>query len=89
MSPLAIQLTVPSFEPNKWIQLEKTGNREDAGQTVIPLLDGVPVEVKPALPLSGVNLFHKSAERYGGLISFQILVIDRSEYMKLTNDTEL
>ncbi|XP_063991914.1 uncharacterized protein LOC135170228 [Diachasmimorpha longicaudata] len=89
MSPLGVQLTKPEFKSNKWIQLERTGDRVDAGQTVIPLLDGLPVTMQQPLPLSGINFFHKTAERYGGFLSFQTLMINRTEYMKFDTAPEV
>ncbi|XP_015120640.1 uncharacterized protein LOC107043599 [Diachasma alloeum] len=80
-NPLETPPTIPIFEPNRWVQLEKTSLEKDAGQTVVPLLDGLKISARPPVPLTGIDFFLKSAEGYGGFISFRITSLNRTEYM--------
>lgn len=84
-NPFELLTTTPDFTPNKYIRLEKTDLGNDAGQTTVPVLDALEVSAKPAIPLVGVNLFHKRADGFGGYLSMQIETVDRSAYIELAD----
>jgi hypothetical protein len=49
-----------------------TSFHKDASQTTIPFIDMQPMFAKEPVPLSGVSLYYKTSEGYGGFIGLKI-----------------
>ncbi|XP_063985982.1 uncharacterized protein LOC135167061 [Diachasmimorpha longicaudata] len=78
----SIYTKIPHTEitSEKWLQLDVSEWLYDAGQSTLPLFDGVAVETDLPVPLSGVGLVHKGAQAYAGYISLKLYSL---QYFKL------
>ncbi|KAK0161272.1 hypothetical protein PV327_009759 [Microctonus hyperodae] len=62
----------PDPNSNKFIQLQHSSIKKDAGFHTVPFFDAQPVEVSPEFPLGGIGLFHRGRNGFGGYIAPRI-----------------
>ncbi|KAK0175259.1 hypothetical protein PV327_009022 [Microctonus hyperodae] len=67
--PTLAQNYQSDLDSNKFIQFQHSSIKKDAGYHTVPFFDANPVEVFPGFPLSGVGLFHRGLEGFGGYIA--------------------
>ncbi|KAK0072020.1 hypothetical protein PV326_000541, partial [Microctonus aethiopoides] len=56
-------------ESNKCIQFQHSSIKKDAGFHTVPFFDAQSVETIPEFPLSGIGLFHRGLDGFGGYIA--------------------
>ncbi|XP_066151754.1 uncharacterized protein [Euwallacea fornicatus] len=66
----------PHNNINKLIQFTHSDFGKDAAQNTIPFLDVQEVAAEPAVPLSGVGIYYKGNEGYGGFVAPRIQTYD-------------
>ncbi|KAK0168269.1 hypothetical protein PV327_002093 [Microctonus hyperodae] len=59
----------PDLDSNKFIKFQHSLIKKGGGYHTIPYFDAQPVEVTPEFPLSGIGLFYRKDDRFGGSIS--------------------
>lgn len=73
--------SIPTFEPNKYIDFQPTDMDKDAGQTTVPFIDDQIVEPRKPTLLSGVGLYYKGQPGFGGFIAPRIFTFDMGPYI--------
>ncbi|KAK0175235.1 hypothetical protein PV327_009001 [Microctonus hyperodae] len=63
----------PDPQSNKFIQFQHTSIKKDAGFHTVPYFDGQSVETQMKFPLSGVGLFHRERDGFGGYIAPRLI----------------
>lgn len=64
--------SVRTSKTNQYVEFTHTDMDKDVGQTTVPFLDAQDVISIPAVPLSGVGLYHKGQPGYGGFVGLEI-----------------
>ncbi|KAK0082464.1 hypothetical protein PV325_010347 [Microctonus aethiopoides] len=59
----------PDPNSNKFIQLQHSSIKKDAGFHTVPFFDAQPVYTSPEFPLGGIGLFHRGRKGFGGYIA--------------------
>jgi len=78
--------TVPSIpypSDNQYIEFTSTGLDQDAAQTTVPYIDIQEVVSEPMVPLSGIGVYYKSRDGYGGFLAPQIITYDFTPYVQV------
>lgn len=63
-----------------FIEFTHSGLEADAAQSTIPYLDAQDVETVPAMPLTGVGLYHKAAAGTGGFVGPRVFTYDLTQH---------
>lgn len=63
------------------IQFTHSSKIQDAAQTTLPFFDIQGVESYSPVPLSGVGVYHKGFQNYGGFIAPRIFTHDYTTYI--------
>lgn len=71
----------PSPETYDVVEFTHSDKRDDASQTTLPFLDIQNVESHSPCSLSGVGLYHKGFNGFGGYVAPKIFVSDFSHYV--------
>ncbi|KAK0083989.1 hypothetical protein PV326_006451, partial [Microctonus aethiopoides] len=71
-------------ETHKSIKFSHTDIRKDAGRHTVPYFDTQPVDTQPSFPLTGIGLFYRGKEGFGGYIAPRIFTIDVHTQIKST-----
>lgn len=61
---------------NKFIQFRPTDIKKDLAQLTIPYIESVPLEASEPRPLSGVGLYYKGEDGFGGFIAIKLIGYD-------------
>ncbi|KAK0072907.1 hypothetical protein PV326_014005, partial [Microctonus aethiopoides] len=69
-------------ETHKSIKFQHTDIHKDAGQNTVPFFDAQPVDTQPPFPLSGIGLFHRHKDGFGGYIAPRIFTAEVSRNIK-------
>ncbi|XP_026834185.1 uncharacterized protein LOC6543280 [Drosophila erecta] len=77
------ELSIPYPSDNQYIEFTNTGFVEDAAQTTVPFIDIQDVVSEPAVPLSGIGIYYKGLEGYGGFLAPRITTYDFTPYVHL------
>ncbi|XP_055324703.1 uncharacterized protein LOC129579086 [Sitodiplosis mosellana] len=62
---------------NKFIRFRSTDIKKDLSQLTIPFFESVPLEASEPRPLSGVGLYYKGENGFGGYIAVKLISYDR------------
>lgn len=73
--------SIPSPASYDVVEFTHSDKRDDASQTTLPFLDTQNVVSQSATPLSGVGLYHKGFDGYGGFVAPKIFTLDLSEHI--------
>ncbi|KAJ6637237.1 hypothetical protein Bhyg_09967 [Pseudolycoriella hygida] len=74
--------SIPDITPNRYIEFQPTDIEKDAAQTTVPFIDTEIVEpIRPTI-LSGVGLYYKGQNGYGGFIAPKIVTYDFAPHIK-------
>ncbi|CAH2006796.1 unnamed protein product [Acanthoscelides obtectus] len=73
----------PNFDPQRYIDFDRTDLAKDAGQTTIPYFDIQPVFNVPAVPLTGAGVFYKGRKGYGGFVAPKITTYNYANHFNL------
>jgi len=68
--------SIPYPSDNQYIEFTNTGFDQDAAQTTVPYIDIQEVVSEPMVPLSGIGVYYKSRDGYGGFLAPQIITYD-------------
>ncbi|CAB0038974.1 unnamed protein product [Trichogramma brassicae] len=60
----------------QYLNLTTSSMKNDAGQSVVPFIDVVPVVPKQLIPLSGFGLIHKGGRKTSGYLALKLLGYD-------------
>ncbi|KAM7350446.1 uncharacterized protein ACRADG_009033 isoform 2-T2 [Cochliomyia hominivorax] len=74
----------PDSSDNQYLKFSPTSYKEDVGQTTVPFIDIQDVVSIPAVPLSGIGLYHKGKMGYGGFIAPKIMTYDFAPHIHIT-----
>lgn len=55
---------------------------KDAAQNTVPFIDIQDVVSNPPVPLSGVGLYHKGQDQYGGFLAPKVITYDFSPHIQ-------
>lgn len=59
-------LSIPYPSDNQFIEFTNTGFVQDAAQRTVPFIDIQDVVSDPPVPLSGIGIYYKGQDGYGG-----------------------
>lgn len=59
----------------------------DAAQTTVPFLDAQIVAPHPAVPLSGVGIYHKGQKWFGGFIGLKVFTYNYGDHIEQSFDS--
>ena len=76
--------SVPLSKSNQFIKLQASDYGKDASQTTVPFFDAQPCISSTPSPLSGVGLFLKGQDKYGGFITPKIFTYDLVWHIKIS-----
>ncbi|KAK0082488.1 hypothetical protein PV326_007156, partial [Microctonus aethiopoides] len=74
--PTRCQIYDYDKETHKSIKFQHTDRHKDAGQNTVPFFDAQPVDTQPPFPLSGIGLFHRHKDGFGGYIAPRIFTAE-------------
>lgn len=59
---------------------------KDAAQSTVPFIDTQEVTSNPPVPLSGVGIYHKGRQGYGGFLAPKIMTYDFTPHVRVPQD---
>ncbi|CAD7090027.1 unnamed protein product [Hermetia illucens] len=74
--------SVPKSSHNQYIHFVNTDMDKDAAQNTVPFIDIQDVVSNPPVPLSGVGLYHKGQDQYGGFLAPKVITYDFSPHIQ-------
>lgn len=77
------------LESNKFIQFQHSSIKKDAGYHTVPFFDAQSVETIPEFPLSGIGLFHRGLDGFGGYIVPRLHTYNVSRVIEASFDDKL
>lgn len=83
MSTKTLVKSLPDSNHNQYIDFVNTNMDKDAAQTTVPFIDTQDVMSNPAVPLSGIGIYHKGRNGYGGFLAPKIITYDFSPHVKM------
>ncbi|XP_041566382.1 uncharacterized protein LOC108147772 isoform X2 [Drosophila elegans] len=75
--------STPYRSNNLFIEFTNSGFKQDAGQTTLPFIDIQEVISNPAVPLSGMGLYYKGQNGFGGFLAPKLITYDFTSYVQL------
>lgn len=66
--------SMPNFQPNTYVRFGPTHKKVDISQRTVPFIESLKVEANAPVPLSGVGLYYKGQNGYGGFIAPKIVL---------------
>jgi len=75
--------SIPYPSDNQYIEFTNTGFDQDAAQTTVPYIDIQEVVSEPMVPLSGIGVYYKSRDGYGGFLAPKIITYDFTPYVQV------
>ncbi|XP_050531458.1 uncharacterized protein LOC126900066 isoform X2 [Daktulosphaira vitifoliae] len=73
--------SVPDMTAHKYVKFTHSSITRDVAQTTLPFIDKQTVEPFPAIPLSGVGIYFKGIENYGGFIGANVFTYNFSTHI--------
>lgn len=84
--PRATDFSVQNVEVDKFVEFQPSGIKQDVAQTTIPFIDSQIVEsFDQQAPLSGIGIYFKKANGFGGFIAPKIITYDMAPHMGKSN----
>lgn len=76
-------LSIPYPSDNQFIEFTNTGFVQDAAQRTVPFIDIQDVVSDPPVPLSGIGIYYKGQDGYGGFLAPRIITYDFTSYVQI------
>lgn len=70
-------------ENNQYVDFTNSGLDQDAAQTTVPFIDIQEVISSPPVPLSGIGVYYKGSEGYGGYLAPKLITYDYWPHVEL------
>ena len=74
--------SIPLSWSNQFVRLQASDYEKDAAQTTVPFFDAQPCTSSSPTPLSGIGLFLKGQNLYGGFITPKIFTYDLGPHIQ-------
>lgn len=71
----------PTSTNGMYVEFTHSDLEKDVGQSTVPYLDTQDVTSEPLAPLSGVGLYHKGQDGYGGYVAPKIITYDYAKHI--------
>ncbi|EDW87293.2 uncharacterized protein LOC6526462 [Drosophila yakuba] len=75
--------SIPYPSDNQYIEFTNTGFVQDAAQSTVPFIDIQDVVTEPAVPLSGIGIYYKGRDGYGGFLAPRLTTYDFTQYVQV------
>ncbi|KAL5276193.1 hypothetical protein ACFFRR_001797 [Megaselia abdita] len=75
--------SLPTSRHNQFIKFTYTDMDKDAAQTTVPFIDIQEVTSKPPVPLSGVGIYHKGRDGFGGFLAPKLITYDFTSHVSV------
>ncbi|KAH8351924.1 hypothetical protein KR084_000635, partial [Drosophila pseudotakahashii] len=75
--------SIPFPSDNQYIEFTNSGFEQDAGQSTVPYIDIQDVVSDPVVPLSGIGIYYKGRDGYGGFLAPKIITYDFTPHVQL------
>ncbi|XP_041675251.1 uncharacterized protein LOC108111250 [Drosophila eugracilis] len=75
--------SIPFSGDNQFIEFTNTGFEQDAAQSTVPFIDIQDVVSDPPVPLSGIGIYYKGRDGYGGFLAPKLFTYDYTPYVTL------
>ncbi|XP_043641072.1 uncharacterized protein LOC122611804 [Drosophila teissieri] len=75
--------SIPYPSDNQYIEFTNTGFVQDAAQSTVPFIDIQDVVTKPAVPLSGIGIYYKGLDGYGGFLAPRLTTYDFTQNVQV------
>ncbi|XP_014085940.3 uncharacterized protein orion isoform X2 [Bactrocera oleae] len=85
-STRTIVKSIPDSRHNQYIDFINTSMDKDAAQSTVPFIDTQEVTSNPPVPLSGVGIYHKGRQGYGGFLAPKIMTYDFTPHVRVPQD---
>jgi len=83
ISTRTIAKSVPDSRHNQYIDFTNTAMDKDAAQSTVPFMDIQDVISNPPVPLSGIGIYHKGRQGYGGFLAPKIITYDFTPHVQV------
>ncbi|SPP78271.1 uncharacterized protein LOC117581120 isoform X1 [Drosophila guanche] len=83
VSTRTITYSIPQSRHNQYIEFTNTGMDKDAAQSTVPFMDIQDVISNPAVPLSGIGIYYKGRNGYGGFLGPKIITYDFTPHVQV------
>ncbi|XP_054731039.1 uncharacterized protein LOC129239524 isoform X1 [Anastrepha obliqua] len=83
MSTRTIVKSIPDSRHNQYIDFVNTNMDKDAAQSTVPFIDTQEVVSNPPVPLSGLGIYHKGRQGYGGFLAPKIMTYDFTPHIRV------
>lgn len=75
--------SLPTSKHNQYIKFTYTDMDKDAAQTTVPFIDIQEVTSQPPVPLSGVGIYHKGRDGFGGFLAPKLITYDFTTHIQV------
>ncbi|XP_017029168.1 uncharacterized protein orion isoform X2 [Drosophila kikkawai] len=83
VSTRTITPSIPQSRHNQYIDFTNTGLDKDAAQSTVPFIDIQDVISNPPVPLSGIGIYYKGRNGYGGFLGPKIITYDFTPHVQV------
>ncbi|XP_015041040.1 uncharacterized protein orion isoform X2 [Drosophila pseudoobscura] len=83
VSTRTITYSIPQSRHNQYIEFTNTGLDKDAAQSTVPFMDVQDVISNPPVPLSGIGIYYKGRNGYGGFLGPKIITYDFTPHVQV------
>uniref|UniRef100_T1GH18 Uncharacterized protein n=1 Tax=Megaselia scalaris TaxID=36166 RepID=T1GH18_MEGSC len=73
--------SLPTSKHNQYIKFTYTDMDKDAAQTTVPFIDIQEVVSRPPVPLSGLGIYHKGRNGFGGFLAPKLITYDFTSHI--------
>lgn len=74
--------SIPTSKNNQFIEFTHTEIDSDVAQTTVPYIDAQDVTSFPPVPLTGVGIYHKGQDLYGGFVAPKLITFDFAPHIQ-------
>ncbi|XP_017113092.1 uncharacterized protein LOC108136442 isoform X1 [Drosophila elegans] len=83
VSTRTITHSIPLSRHNQYIDFTNTGLDKDAAQSTVPFIDIQDVISNPPVPLSGIGIYYKGRNGYGGFLGPKLITYDYTPHVQV------
>ncbi|XP_022223780.2 uncharacterized protein LOC111075028 isoform X2 [Drosophila obscura] len=83
VSTRTITYSIPQSRHNQYIEFTNTDLDKDAAQSTVPFMDVQDVISNPPVPLSGIGIYYKGRNGYGGFLGPKIITYDFTPHVQV------
>ncbi|XP_017056016.1 uncharacterized protein LOC108097935 isoform X1 [Drosophila ficusphila] len=83
VSTRTIAHSIPLSRHNQYIDFTNTGLDKDAAQSTVPFIDIQDVISNPPVPLSGIGIYYKGRQGYGGFLGPKVITYDFTPHVQV------